>query len=288
MNKSGLGTVVEAGLMVNPPRHAELGRLGRICRLGLATRGNTHLESDAVLEAIDHGVNYLNWCGHRDGMSQAVRRLGARRRDVLVAVQLSARTANDTRRELTEMLGELGTDYIDVVTYYYVEHLDEWDGIVAPGGAAEALRAARDEGIIRAIGLTTHQRKLAAKIVAKGRLDLLMIRYSAAHRGAEDEIFPVTQKLGIPVVAFTALRWGGLMGSTPEDPADFTPPPAPEWYRFVLCNPAVTVVLAAPNDEAELAADLALLDQWRGLSPEDYDRLARHGQRVRRHGGSFP
>ena len=36
-----------------------------------------------------------------------------------------------------------------------------------------------------------------------------MIRYNAAHRGAEREVFPVTEALGLPVIAYTALRWGG-------------------------------------------------------------------------------
>ena len=35
-----------------------------VCRLGLATRGNTHLSKDDVLFALEQGVNYWNWCGH--------------------------------------------------------------------------------------------------------------------------------------------------------------------------------------------------------------------------------
>ena len=61
-----------------------------------------------------------------------------------------------------------------------------------------------------------------------------MIRYNAAHRGAEREVFPVTDALGLPVIAYTALRWGGLLRPTPDDPPGFVVPPAPAWYRFVL------------------------------------------------------
>ena len=42
--------------------------------------------------------------------------------------------------------------------------------------------------------------------------------YNAAHRGAETDVFPVTAALGMPVVAYTALRWGALMRPTREDP----------------------------------------------------------------------
>ena len=51
-----------------------------------------------------------------------------------------------------------------------------------------------------------------------------MIRYNAAHRGAEREVFPVTDAIGMPVIAYTALRWGALLRPTPDDPPGFRVP----------------------------------------------------------------
>ena len=272
----------------NPRHDAEFPLLGKVCRLGLATRGNTHLDAADVVEAIDRGVNYLNWCGHVDGMSAAVRSLGARRREVSVAIQFSSRSAREARKELSRAQAELGTDTIDVVTYYYVEHEEEWEEIIAPGGAAEALEDAKTNGVIRSIGATSHQRKLCARMAESGRLDMVMARYNAAHCGAETDVFPITQRLKLPVVAFTGLRWCALLESTPDDPADFQSPPAAEWYRFVLSHPAVTVALMAPNGRAELEANLTILDDWRGIAEDAYRALRAHGERVRRHAGRFP
>ena len=179
---------------------------------------------------------------------------------------------------MSQRLGELETDYLDVATYYYVEHADEWDEIVAPGGAAEVLEEARTDGRLRAIGLTSHQRPLAAHFAESGRLDLLMIRYNAAHRGAEQEVFPVAQARGLPIVAFTCLRWGALLHGTPDDPPDFVPPSAADCYRFVLTEPAVSVALMAPDSAAELAENLAILDDWRTLTAEEHASIARHGE----------
>jgi aryl-alcohol dehydrogenase-like predicted oxidoreductase len=120
-----------------------------------------------------------------------------------------------------------------------------------------------------------------------GLLDTIMIRYNAAHRGAEREVFPVTQPLGLPVIAYTALRWGALMRPTPDDPAGFLVPPAPTWYRFVLQYPAVAVTLAAPQTRAELDQDLRVLEASGPLTNEEFAVLAAHGERVRRHAGKF-
>ena len=257
-------------------------------RLGLATRGNTSLDRDDVLHAVKRGVNWLNWCGHTDGMRDAIRALGWRRSRVRIAVQFKARTRSAAERELRETLADLETDYLDTATLYYVEDQSEWDQITSPDGAVEVLEAARDAGVVRTIGLTSHQRKPAARWAESGRLNLLMIRYNAAHRGAEKDVFPVAESLGLPVIAFTCLRWGALLQPTLDDPPGFDVPSATDWYRFVLGHPGVAVALMAPDGRRELEENLRLLDNWHDLPEEQRQALAAHGDRVRFHGGSFP
>jgi predicted aldo/keto reductase-like oxidoreductase len=261
--------------------------LPAVCRLGLATRGNTHLESDDIESAIARGINYLNWCGHPDGLSRAIGRLGSARKQVVVAAQFEARSAHDAEREFTSMLEQMRTDYIDVLTLYYVESQSEWDEIVGPSGAWDYLAEEKRKGRLKLIGLTTHQRPLAAQWAQSEKLDLLMIRYNAAHRGAEHDVFPVARQRQIPVVAFTALRWKALLARTPEDPDGFTPPSAADCYRFCLADPAVAVALAAPGNRRELEESLALLDDWRPPDAAARERLLAHGDRVKRHAGAF-
>lgn len=262
--------------------------LPEVCRLGLATRGNTHLTAEDVEHAIDRGVNYLNWCGHPDGLSRTVARLKkGQRSQVVVAAQFEARSAHDAERELVAMLGELDTSYIDVLTLYYVESQNEWDEITAPDGAWEYLAERKRQGRVKLIGLTSHQRLLAARWAQTGKLDLLMIRYNAAHRGAERDVFPVAQERRIPVVTFTGLRWKALLAHTPQDPPGFAPPSAVECYRFCLANPAVSVALAAPGNRSELDQDLALLDDWLPQDDAVRENLVAHGERVRRTAGEF-
>jgi aryl-alcohol dehydrogenase-like predicted oxidoreductase len=188
---------------------------------------------------------------------------------------------------LKSVRAALGTDYIDVLTLYYVEQSAEWEEITSPGGALLYLRDAQRDGVVRRIGITSHQRPLAAKMAESGLLDTIMIRYNAAHRGAERDVFPVTQPLGLPVIAYTALRWGALLRPTPDDRPGYLVPHAPNWYRFVLQHPAVAVTLAAPQTRAELDEDLRVLETQGPLEDEEYASLAEHGERVRRHAGNF-
>src|SRR5438094_5642190 len=108
------------------PRWADLGReCPPVLRLGLATRGNTHLEAADVAYAVRRGVNYLNWCGYDDGLARALRERLVDRKQVVVAMQLEGRDARSAAHEIKRSFRTLGVDRIDVVTFYYVEQEQE-------------------------------------------------------------------------------------------------------------------------------------------------------------------
>ena len=57
-------------------------------------------------------------------------------------------------------------------------------------GLVKRARALKAKGLCRFIAMSGHQRRLFPKMAAGGRFDLFHVRYNAAHRGAEAEIFP--------------------------------------------------------------------------------------------------
>ncbi len=259
-------------------------RLPAVRRLGLATRGGSQLEAEDVAWAVERGVRYLNWCGHPDGLSRYLAQ--ADRSGLVVAAQLQARSAEAAARELDEMAEALGGPP-DIATLYYIESEQEWAEVCSAAGAWEELTRRRAAGSLGLIGLTTHQRKLGARWAQESspegerRLDLLMIRYNAAHRGAEREVFPITQQLGIPAVCFTALRWRALLRENPERAGGWRAPTAADCYRFCLSHPAAAIVLTAPTTRAQLEGNLTLLDDWRATSAEERERIEAHGDWVR-------
>ena len=267
-------------------------RLPAVTRLGLATRGDNQLRPDDVASAVERGINYLNWCGRPDGLSRYVRESGGKRPSLVVAAQFKARSTDDAERELDAMSEALG-GMPDILTFYYVESEAEWSEITRPGGVWETLARRRAAGELSLIGLTTHQRKLAARWAGESssgderRLDLLMVRYNAAHRGAERDVFPVTERLGIPVACFTGLRWQALLKPNPAAEGAPWAPSAPDCYRFCLSHAAASVVVTAPKTRELLEESLTLLDDWRPMSKEEMERIKAHGDWVRATAGEF-
>ena len=67
-----------------------------------------------------------------------------------------ARAATTARAELERSLERMGVDHVDLIQLHNLVEPDEWDVAHGPGGAVEALVQARDEGLVRFIGVTGH------------------------------------------------------------------------------------------------------------------------------------
>ena len=118
--------------------------------------------------------------------------------------------------------------------------------------------------------ISCHHRPTFAKYIADPVWGAIMVRYNAAHRGAEGEVFPHLAMPDPPgVVAYTATRWGALLDPTLV-PKGEPVPRASDCYRFALSRPEVDVVISGPSNGEELDEALAALDR----GPMSDDELA--------------
>ena len=119
---------------------------------------------------------------------------------------------------------------------------------------------------------------LFPKLADQGIYDIFHIRYNAAHRGAEDEVFPHLPEEDRPgIVTYTATRWGQLLKPKKMPPGE-SPPKACDCYRFVITNPNVDVCMCGPKNDHEMKEALPILD----LGPLDHEALQRM-QRIGAH-----
>jgi aryl-alcohol dehydrogenase-like predicted oxidoreductase len=137
----------------------------------------------------------------------------------------------------------------------------------------------KDKGLVRFIGLTSHNRKLFPQLAEDNTLDVFHVRYSAGHRGAETETFPfldIRQRPG--VVSFTATNWGNLLKPGKMPPGEATPTAA-ECYRFVLSNPAVDVCMVGAKTMDQMQKNLEVLKQG-PMNQEELARMRRIGDHL--------
>lgn len=78
------------------------------------------------------------------------------RGDVFLATKTDKRTADGARRQLESSLQRMGVDSVDLIQMHNLVEDDEWNVAMSTGGALDALVQARDEGLVRFIGVTGH------------------------------------------------------------------------------------------------------------------------------------
>lgn len=253
-----------------------LGRTGiPVHRLGLS--GTYWPGKQTIHYALDQGVNYFFCYGFDAQMVRVLRDLArTRRKDVVIATGAYNLVVGypNLRRTLEKRLRQLGTDYIDVFLFLGVLKPKQF-----PEKVVEEMCRFREEGKVRAIGLSCHDRKFAGQLAEQGKLDTLMIRYNAAHRGAENDIFPHLAAHHPGLVSYTATRWGYLLRKPRAWPKSEPIPTAGDCYRFVLGNDNVDVCLTAPSNMKQLRENLEAVS--RGPLPDaDMDFMRRFGDVV--------
>lgn len=241
-----------------------LGRTGLgVSRIGLGS--SYGLGTADVERAFDRGVNYFYWGSTRTepfgrGIAAVARK---RRQDAVVVVQSYARFGSLVRVSVEGALKRLGIEYADLVL------LGLWNAPV-PGRVMESAQALIDAGKARHVLVSCHHRPTFEAHVRNPGIGAIMVRYNAAHRGAEREVFPKLGESPPGVVAYTATRWGALLDPSLM-PEGERVPTSTDCYRFALTRPEVNVCLAGPADGAELDLAMHALD----LGPLDPDELAR-------------
>ena len=258
-----------------------LGRTGlRVGPLGVAASFGA--PASAFEEAYERGCNYFYWGSIRKkGMRDAIRNLcgQGKREDLVIVVQSYSRSVSLMQTFFERALKSLALDHADIL-------LLGWHNKVPAKRIMDKAVAMKEKGLFRFLGLSGHNRSLFPRLAESGIFDLFHVRYNAAHRGAEQEIFPHIQGKARPgIVSYTATRWGQLLNAKKMPPGE-DPPSASDCYRFVLSNPGVDVCVCGPKDQVQMREGLRTLELG-PLNPEELSRMRKIGDYVHTHSAKF-
>lgn len=255
--------------------YKDLPQLGkRVHRLGLAA--NYGINEAGVRAAFDRGMNYIFYnptAGKQltVPLTEAIQK-GGRDRFIITSGPTLGFFGGFVRRGVDSILKKLGTDYLDVAMLFWLGKTSAWTE-----GTVEELQKCKESGKAKILGVSIHDRPRAGKLAEDSPLDLFMIRYNAAHPGAEKDIFPHCEKRHPIITTYTATNWKKLL-SRPSG-WDKPIPTAGDCYRFCLSNPNVDVVLCGPGNEKELDENLKALEKG-PLDPEEMAWMREFGRTV--------
>ena len=133
---------------------------------GAAALGNVSQdEADQTMELIrEHGINHIDTAA---SYGDAELRLGpwmeTHRDEFFLATKTGERTRAEAYNEIQRSLERLRTDQIDLIQLHNLVDEEEWRTAFSPGGALEGVVEAKDDGLVRFIGVTGHGVTVAAQ-----------------------------------------------------------------------------------------------------------------------------
>ena len=130
----------------------------RILFGGAALGAVTQAEADATLDLLlEHGINHIDAAA---SYGEAERRIGPwmkrYREQFFLATKTEDRTRQAARDSLHRSLELLQTDHVDLFQLHNLATQAEWETALGPGGALEVFIEAREQGLVRFIGVTGH------------------------------------------------------------------------------------------------------------------------------------
>ena len=139
--------------------------------------------ADRTLDVLmAHGINHIDVAAsYGDAELRVKPWLRDARDSFFLATKTGERKAAGAREELHRSLDRLGVDHVDLWQLHNLADPIEWDTALSPGGAIEAAVEAREQGLVRWIGVTGHGAQIAAnhrRSIARFDFDSVLLPYN--------------------------------------------------------------------------------------------------------------
>jgi aryl-alcohol dehydrogenase-like predicted oxidoreductase len=198
-------------------------------------RPDNHDAAVPIVErALDLGVNYLDTSAIYGGPQRWSERyigevMKRRRASAFLASKTKERTRDGSLRMLEQSLKLLQTDHLDLWQLHDIGLKEDVDAVFAKGGAMEALLQAREQKIVRHLGITGHYRPDALiEGIRRHPFDTVLMAVNAAdshHFGFQQELLPLAVEKRMGIIGMKVPARGRLLAS-------WTPPPVERQQRM--------------------------------------------------------
>jgi aryl-alcohol dehydrogenase-like predicted oxidoreductase len=254
-----------------------------------------------VEKALDLGINYVDtsarYGGERRWSERYIGQVMKRRRgEAFLATKTHDRTRDGSWKLLETSLALLNTDHVDLWQIHNLTSREQVNRIFAPDGAVAAMREARDQKLVRFLGVTGHaDPDVLLDAIRRFPFDTILMAVNAAdphHRSFQKELLPAAVEAEMGIVGMKIPARGRILSS-------WTPPPAgkePAWtgiatgpgtltmseaMRYTLSLPVSTVIVGV-DSIAQLEENVRIARTFTPLSGTQLAGLAAKAEPVKR------
>ena len=217
-------------------------------------------EAVSVIQtAIEMGVDLLDTARaytnseHRIGLA-----LQKTDRPVILSSKSLIKTAK-IYNDVHESLKQMKAKKVNLYHLHSVSNFEDYERVLASGGAYEGLKRARDEGLIDHIGITSHNLNVLVRAIEDGYFEVIMGCYSFLEPEAAVKVFPMAKEKDIGILAMKPFSGGVIEEAGPA-------------LRFVLSTPGIVPIPGAETLE-KVHENWKIFNDDHSLTEKDKERI---------------
>jgi predicted aldo/keto reductase-like oxidoreductase len=174
-------------------------------------RVDPDLAYQLVNRALNQGINFFDTArAYTDSESKLGLALRERQKEAVIATKSMARTRCDMEADIEKSLQALGLEYIDLYQIHNVKDVPTLDQVLNPGGAFEALAAAKKSGVIKHIGITSHIKGLLKEALRTKVFETIQFPFNPVELDDAPELLEMASDHGCGVIIMKPLAGGAF------------------------------------------------------------------------------
>ena len=228
-----------------------------------------------VHEALDGGITFFDncWEYHR-GKSEVWmgKGLKGRRNDIFLMTKVCThgRDASMAIEMLEESLNRLQTDYLDLWQVHGVSFDDDPQRFIRPGGAAEAMHKAKEQGKVRFLGFTGHKDPIThLGMLNTGfpfdAVQMPLNAFDATFRSFQSQVLPELNRRGIAALGMKPMSGHG-------EPIQNGAISAEEALRYAMSLPVATTITGMEKPDI-LRQNLRIAQKFQPMTAKEMNAL---------------
>lgn len=221
-----------------------------------------------IQKASEMGINFID-TARGYGKSEELIGYGLQecgRDKWIVATKSPVRDYEGMKKEIETSLKNLKTDVIDLYQLHLVKTEEQYSKIMGSDGALRALKEAKEQGLIREIGITSHDVHILEKAIETEEFATIQFPYSPVERQGED-LFKRAKELNIGVIIMKPVAGGAIKN------VDLS-------LRFIVENPNISVVIPGMDKVEQIVENSMIGNEYRPLTSEEREIIFKEAEEL--------
>ncbi|HBF33827.1 TPA: aldo/keto reductase [Candidatus Sumerlaeota bacterium] len=213
--------------------------------------------------ALNAGVNFIDTARSWSKSEEQVGQYIAHRRDeYYLAAKSMKRSGVEIAEDIRQSLIAMRTDHIDLYQIQNLRTREELQEVLSPHGALFALKAARQAGSIRHIGITGYEIPILLEALLTDEFETVQIPFNIVEQDAIKLLFPLAREMNIGVIGMKPLGGGALHNANLA-------------LRFVLEHENIAVTVSGMDEVWQVKENLGAIRKFHPLLEDEREALMR-------------